>query len=324
MAIRILMRAAGAAAAIGLTALCGTASAATYVFTTLNDPSATLGTFAYGVNKAGAVVGYYQDGAGMHGYVYSGGVYTDVVDPAALPNTTIVTGINSAGEMVGDFQDAKGLHAFIDNGGVFTTIDDPSGVNATAASGINDYGALVGLYESPGPFGYMDVGGVFSTLTDPLATGQTVAEGLNNAGEVVGFYSVGGVPHGFTYDAGTYSTLNEPLGPLGNNIYSVNNAGDLAGVYVTANGTHGFTDVGGVFSTLNDPMGKIGTTFAFGINDSGLVSGIYRDADNMDHGFIATPSAVPEPATWAMLLLGLAGAGALLRNRRRSAASILI
>ncbi|THD63279.1 FxDxF family PEP-CTERM protein [Phenylobacterium sp.] len=32
-----------------------------------------------------------------------------------------------------------------------------------------------------------------------------------------------------------------------------------------------------------------------------------------------TPVAVPEPATWALMIMGFGGAGALLRNRRRTA-----
>jgi hypothetical protein len=32
---------------------------------------------------------------------------------------------------------------------------------------------------------------------------------------------------------------------------------------------------------------------------------------------LATPAAIPEPATWAMLVLGLGAAGAMLRRDRR-------
>jgi hypothetical protein len=34
-------------------------------------------------------------------------------------------------------------------------------------------------------------------------------------------------------------------------------------------------------------------------------------------GLVAVPSAVPEPATWAMMLTGFLGLGMALRNRRR-------
>ena len=36
----------------------------TYTYTTLNDPLATAGTFAQGINDAGQIVGYYLNNGG--------------------------------------------------------------------------------------------------------------------------------------------------------------------------------------------------------------------------------------------------------------------
>ena len=54
------------------------------VYTTLDDPKAGNGTYAYGINVSGQVVGYYLDyiGGGIHGFLYSGGTYTTLDDPA--------------------------------------------------------------------------------------------------------------------------------------------------------------------------------------------------------------------------------------------------
>lgn len=43
------------------------------------------------------------------------------------------------------------------------------------------------------------------------------------------------------------------------------------------------------------------------------------DPDQTDNGFIGSslPAPVPEPATWAMMLIGIGGLGAVARNRRR-------
>jgi hypothetical protein len=52
-------------------------------FTTLDDPFATNGTFAYGINGAGQIVGYYFDSGGRHGFLETAGVYAPLDDPAA-------------------------------------------------------------------------------------------------------------------------------------------------------------------------------------------------------------------------------------------------
>ena len=44
-----------------------------YTYTTLDDPLATNGTQAFGINAMGQIVGYYGNNSGNHGFVLSGG-----------------------------------------------------------------------------------------------------------------------------------------------------------------------------------------------------------------------------------------------------------
>jgi hypothetical protein len=72
-----------------------------YTYTTLDDPSATVGTTrAFGINSMGQIVGDYGDNAGGHGFVESGGTYTKLDDPLAT-NGTSASGTNGSGQIVG-------------------------------------------------------------------------------------------------------------------------------------------------------------------------------------------------------------------------------
>jgi uncharacterized membrane protein len=115
-----------------------------YTYTTTDDPSAVTGTTeAEGINDAGQIVGDYQDAAGPHGYIFSGGIFTTLDDPFGVKGT-IATGINDTGQIVGFYIDAGGLrHGFIDNGGTYTNIEYP-GSTQTFVEGINASGVVVG------------------------------------------------------------------------------------------------------------------------------------------------------------------------------------
>ncbi len=120
------------------------AQASSYTYTTLDDPNATSGTLAYGINNAGQVTGYFvNDGADQHGFVYNGGTYTTLDDPnATAASGTFGYGINDAGQVSGHFANGTAEHGFVYNGGTYTTLDDP---NAMSMSIFID--GLSGLFD---------------------------------------------------------------------------------------------------------------------------------------------------------------------------------
>jgi PEP-CTERM motif len=211
-------------------------------------------------------------------------------------------------------------------GGIFTTVD-ATGFALTQLLGINPTGTTAAGYwthDAAGATG--QIAGTVSGgpgFTSPTFTeinsllpvndnGQ--ATGVNDTGEVVGFYQEGPnsspLFHGFTDIGGSITSFLVP-GSVSTQALGVNDLGEIVGDYVDAGGVmHGFLDNGGVFTTL-DPAGSTATTIN-GINDSGTVVGFYVNADDSTIGTIGT--SVPEPATWAMMLLGFVGLGFLGRR----------
>jgi hypothetical protein len=99
--------------------------------------------------------------------------------------------------------------------------------------------------------------------------------------------------------------------------------GDVVG---TASGAY-FVDNGGVFTDLVVPGSSFDPNNDSGpdsINDAGLIGGSYYSGNGFNFeytAFIADPvgviAGVPEPATWAMMLLGFGAVGWTLRGSRR-------
>ena len=124
-------------------------------FVELDDPNATEGTGAFGINSSGTVVGEYKDSTGVHGFVYTGAGYAIIDDPLAK-GETIAYGINDAGDIVGRYFDGTNLDGFVDDHGTFTTLSAPDASDGTGAFGINNAGTIVGYYavNAPGTYNY--------------------------------------------------------------------------------------------------------------------------------------------------------------------------
>ena len=74
-----------------------------------------------------------------------------------------------------------------------------------------------------------------------------------------------------------------------------------------------WTDVS-LLSANNDALNLIGTNFSFREDTASSNPSFYVSA-------VAVATAVPEPATWAMFLVGFGGIGFMLRGRRKGAAA---
>ena len=75
-----------------------------YVYTSIDFPGAT-GTFAFGVNDAGQVVGEYVDTTGRHGFSTLESSFSTIDFPKQMG--TQAFGINGVGQIVGDYTDGS-------------------------------------------------------------------------------------------------------------------------------------------------------------------------------------------------------------------------
>ncbi len=154
------------AALVGLMAIIegGSARAGSYIFTTLNDPNATNGTFASGINDAGVVVGHYVVGFVNQGFKYQNGQFATV---QLNGGAATLTSINNADTVGGFYSDSAGIHGFtLTFGGTLTTIDDPNAVHGTEVTGINGKGDVAGFYFDAAftAHGFSVINGTFSTI----------------------------------------------------------------------------------------------------------------------------------------------------------------
>ena len=180
---------------------------------------------------------WYDPGFTSHGFVYSGGSYTTLDDPAAGTGTfaqgTLAQGINNAGTVVGNYFDAAGVsHGFLYSGGSYTTLhDDPAAAgNVTFVQGINASGTVVGYYTDAGgtEHGFLYSGGSYTTLDDPAAAGLFSSGGQHGCPGDQRRRGRGGLcadgPHvaRLVNSGGVYTTLDDPAADNGTSGYGIN------------------------------------------------------------------------------------------------------
>jgi uncharacterized membrane protein len=181
------------------------------------------------------------------------------------------------------------------------------------ALGISNNGQIVGAAGPvpPGTVnqGYIYSGGVYAAVNPlPYPANSNFAYGVNDAGEIVLQSSPSGTTTfapltSFLDAGGVFSQISMP-GEQYSAAYGINDAGLIVGGasndgFVTG---PGFIDDNGVFTAVNVPGAT--ETYVYAINNRDQIAGEYFIGNN-DYAFIGTP--VPEPATWAMMLIGFAG-----------------
>ena len=169
-------------------------------FTTVDVPTATLGTSITGINNFGTIVGSFTNATNGHGFVRQrNGQFVTVDVPGAI--STDVAGINDFGTLAGFFDTNSGTRGFVrDQHGNFTTIDVPGSGN-TDVLGINNLGQIVGVFNAspsnPGEHGFLLSFGRFTEIDVPDAA-STDALAVNDFGVIVGsYFDKAGNVHGF-------------------------------------------------------------------------------------------------------------------------------
>ncbi len=282
---------------------------------------------AYGINDAGQIVG------GNSAFLWSStGGYQNI---SANGTFYVAKDINNGGTAVGD-------GASTIQGTVAYTWDaihgahplmGPTVTGESHATSINDAGQITGTSEhganttaffyNPGDTNFQSIG----TLSS-LGFSSSYGTGINAAGQIAGLSTNGADGrHGFLWSS---SDGMIDLGDLaGGENYSVslgiNDAGYVVGNSGAVNGRHGFlwsstggmVDLNGLISNAN------GFTVWEGdaINNVGQIVGYGTTATGAFHAFLLTPDtvgAVPEPATWAMMLVGFGAVGYGVRRGRQT------
>ena len=277
------------------------------------------------LNNWGTITGYYLDANGVfHGFLRSpDGKFTTFDAPGADTtagdfNGTFPNAINDAGAITGGYSDASGGgHGFLRSPeGAFTTFDVPGTSGTTNAIALNLEAAIVGYYQDPsGVFQAFlrRPDGTFATWSGPGACDATPATGcfgtaafsinvfgtiaggyIDNSGNFVGHGLVRSPQGKFTPFAvpGAGTGLDQGSGTPGSST-PLNLFGAIASYYVDASDVvHGYLrSPSGQFTTFDVPgegSNGIGCYFdcPMGLNDWGVITGIYLDANNVYRGFV--------------------------------------
>jgi hypothetical protein len=230
----------------------------------------------------------------------------------ATPSSLSVDAITDGGVIAGAFLDTSGNTKGFQrsaNGDITVLVDplDQTTPTYTQPWGENNEGIVVGwFYDTAADtnYGFFYSNGQYTTYTPPGET-NSIVDGVSNSGaNFCGAYLVSNEWHSFIVLNGKLITFQ--VGPGDYGCLTVNNAGNAIGTYYDSAGVlHGWyrNAATGKISTIsypgastvvgNDPCyGNVAGTYAYGLNDSGEVSGRFWDSTNLSHGFTLSPQGV--------------------------------
>jgi probable HAF family extracellular repeat protein len=212
-------------------------------FTYFDYPGQTV-TLPAGINDSGLIVGSATQNADKRftvvAFLYDGTTFTELRD--GTNNVTYGYGINNAGIVVGASGATLGSwNGFQMRNGIFKDIDFPGNPIYGLATGINNYGKIVGFDDWDTNYhAYIYSHGKFKNIDFPGAI-HTVALGINDSGIVVGWYCVTGQTcYAYAFKNGKYISFRYPHARA-TYAEGINSAGQIVGAYTFDYQTgHGF------------------------------------------------------------------------------------
>jgi probable HAF family extracellular repeat protein len=281
-------------------------------------PGAESG-FALGINDDGQVVGasYPMIGGSTHAMTWKGTTVTDLAPAGTDPQSySYAYDINRSGQIAGmaNYLSAPaGAHATVWSAGASSDISTTR--QRSEARAINNHGHVVGWSQvdqmsSTEATVWKD--GIATTLSSSGAWSD--AYDINDAGQIVGG-TARSLRHSTRATLWAANGTSTDLGTLGGNAsraHAINEAGQIVGGAVGADNRYrAALWEGGTVTDLNqylDPSlvaaGWV-LTQATDINDLGAITAnaTLGGVTDTSRAFLLTP--VPEPGTYAMLLVGL-------------------
>jgi probable HAF family extracellular repeat protein len=283
--------------------------------------TASADSYAYGINDAGQICGYYGNpSSAVRGFTVNGSTITTGI--SAFGGPTWLEKINNAGQIVGMANPIGSQRAFTSMGGTSSYLGSASQVSYAMA--LNAAGLIVGMSGNR-PVIFNGDG----TVTDLGTWGgpQGRATSVNNAGVIVGYAETttrdvfgSNLNHAFSYFNGSKADLGTIGGP---NSYAddINSTGWIVGASNPATSSSDFRAFlykdGAIadLNTLIDPTSGWILESGETINDLGMIAG-YGTHNGARSTFLLVPVGVPEPGSGGMALGGLLIATSVARARR--------
>ncbi|TAK92661.1 MAG: PEP-CTERM sorting domain-containing protein [Aquabacterium sp.] len=289
--------------------------------TLINVGSVSTMSAVTDINNAGQVAGY-DAGSDFADARNSRGVVWQISNGARTTNSQLglIEGINDVGQSVGTvYLGSASLFApALWNGSTPQILSqrlsssNPNFDMNSQANGINNHGLIVG--DSYGHA--VTWQGASLTLTD---LGEGTAAAVNDVGDIVG--SSGGA---VVWRNGAKIALGT-LGGMGSGALDINEVGQIVGSASTSAGKQHATlwvgqDVIDLNQFLDAQLIADGWELqsATGINDSGDISVDGYNASKNQYGVFRLTSAVPEPASWVLMLLGFSLLASIVRKSKSS------